>query len=105
MESKIDDVPDPQGVDVCELCFGRLTGSGDPAIKPTPVVDSFRVAHRSPCPKGLEADGLDNAFHPTRKRAHIAADLGKAATCCPRQAGTGRPRLAARDQARWIPHA
>jgi hypothetical protein len=33
---EIDDVPDPQGVDVRELRFGRLTGSGDPAIKPTP---------------------------------------------------------------------
>ena len=53
MEPEIDDVPDPQGLDVCELRFGRLTGSGDPAIKPTPVVDSFRVAHRSPISKSV----------------------------------------------------
>jgi hypothetical protein len=35
------------------LRFGRLTGSGDPVIKPTPVVDSFRVAHRSPISKSV----------------------------------------------------
>jgi hypothetical protein len=51
----------------------------------------------------LKPDGLDD--DPAKDRTSVYTDLGKAATCGARKEGPGRPRMAPRDQARWLPHA
>jgi hypothetical protein len=45
VETKVDDVPDAEIPDFCELRFGRLTRGRYPTVQTMPVVNAVRVGH------------------------------------------------------------
>jgi hypothetical protein len=47
VKPEIDDMADAERPDVGELRLGRLSGGGDAVVKPPPMIDRFRVGHRT----------------------------------------------------------
>jgi hypothetical protein len=45
MQSEIDDVTDPERMNIRQFLFGGLPGRCDPVIKSPPVIDGHRIGH------------------------------------------------------------
>src|SRR5712671_5743784 len=77
VKPEVNNVADAQCVDISQLLFRRLAGCCYPIIKPAPIVDGFRVGHKTSPTNGARGAVKYVAYGLWRRSRAFIPDLGR----------------------------